>query len=175
MWPLGWYVRLPEGIQQEFPFKRALLGVKGPLEEDAESWKSVMFPSSIPRPCRHTVSSQITNVIVKLQETWRLDFKLLKWMKEWEDEPTFLFTAIGDLEIFGNSGAGVHLHVGVRKAEGTVVTYLSIVRKDTVHCAASYRTIRIDKLQIWRRSVLIIKHREMQPFLHFNPLLYLWL
>jgi len=57
VWQLGWYIRLPEGIQQEFPFKRALLGVKAPLEEEAESWKSAMFPSSTPRPCRHTEQS----------------------------------------------------------------------------------------------------------------------
>lgn len=66
-------------------------------------------------------------------------------MKEREEEPTFLFTTVGDLEIFGNSGAGVHFRVGVRKAEGTVVTHLSIVRKDAFHCAASYRTVHIDK------------------------------
>lgn len=46
---------LPEGIQQELPCKRALFAVKEPIEEEAESWKSVMFPSSTPRPCRHTV------------------------------------------------------------------------------------------------------------------------
>lgn len=56
VWPLGWHILL-EGLQQESPFKRALLAVKlAEEEEEAESCESVMFPSSTPRPCRHTVS-----------------------------------------------------------------------------------------------------------------------
>lgn len=55
----GRYVLLPEGIQQEFPFSRALSGVLPPMEEEAESWESVMFPSSTPRPCRHTDGGQV--------------------------------------------------------------------------------------------------------------------
>lgn len=78
-----------------------------------------------------------------LQETWRFDLKLPK-----TKEPTFLFTTVGDLEIFRYSGAGVHLRMGVCKAVGMVVTPLSIVRKDTIHCAAPYRTVIIFKLSI---------------------------
>lgn len=33
----GRYVPVPEGIQQEFPFSRALSGVLPPMEEEAES------------------------------------------------------------------------------------------------------------------------------------------
>lgn len=54
----GRYVLVPEGIQQEFPFSRALSGVLPPTEEEPESWESVTFPSSTPRPCRHTDGGQ---------------------------------------------------------------------------------------------------------------------
>lgn len=52
------YARVPEGIQQESPFRRALSGVLVPVEEEAESWARVTFPSSTPRPCRHTVGTR---------------------------------------------------------------------------------------------------------------------
>lgn len=45
----------PDGIQQEFPFSRALSVVNELRDEEAESWLLVMLPSSTPRPCKHTV------------------------------------------------------------------------------------------------------------------------
>lgn len=78
---------------------------------------------------------------VILQETQRWDFKLLKLIKEEEEGPTFLLTTVDNLKIFGNSGTGVHLHMGVREAEGTFVAHLSIVRKNIFHCAAPYRAV----------------------------------
>lgn len=57
--------------------------------------------------------------------------------RETDGEVTFLFTAVDELKIFGNSGAGVWVHIGIRKAERTVVTHFSVLRKDAVYCAAA--------------------------------------
>lgn len=51
-----------------------------------------------------------------------------------------MFTGVHNLQIFGNVGTGVGIRVGVHEAELTIVTRLSVVREDVVHCAGPYRT-----------------------------------
>lgn len=48
-----------------------------------------------------------------------------------------MFTAVDELKIFGNSGAGVWVHIGIRKAERKVVTHFSVLRKDAAYCAVA--------------------------------------
>lgn len=52
-----------------------------------------------------------------------------------EEEFAFLFTAVDNLKIFINSGAGVRVHVSTREAERMVVTPFSVDRKDAFYCA----------------------------------------
>lgn len=135
VWELcEFHVPVPEGIQQEFPFSRALSGVLPPTEEEAESWELVTFPSSTPRPCRHTVGRHRTFSCVRSRPHWG------GLQQTTKDHLTFLFTAVDDLQIFGDIRARVGLHVGVRKAERTVVAHLPVPGKDAVHRAAPCRT-----------------------------------
>lgn len=57
--------------------------------------------------------------------------------RETDGEVTFLFTAVDELKIFGNSGAGVWVHIGIRKAERKVVTHFSVLRNDAAYCAVA--------------------------------------
>lgn len=48
-----------EGIQHEFPFRRPLSGPFPLRDDDAESIELVTFPSSTPKPLKHTGNTQI--------------------------------------------------------------------------------------------------------------------
>lgn len=54
-----------------------------------------------------------------------------------------MFTTIDNLEVFGHTGTGVLLHMGVCEAVATVVTHLPEVRQDAVHCAGPCRTEKV--------------------------------
>lgn len=168
MWPLGWHILL-EGLQQESPFKRALLAVKLAEEEEAESWESVMFPSSTPRPCRHTVSKPNTRALDCDCAPGQDDgFYFFVFFKLQEEEPTFLFTGVHNLQIFGNVGTGVGIRVGVHEAELTIVTRLSVVREDVVHCAGPYRTEQWE----WQR---LLKKKHLKKIIVIPFLVFLFL
>lgn len=95
-----------------------------------------MFPSSTPRPCRHTDGGQVPqNLQLPL-----LTSTLAGLSQTIKDHFTFLFTAVDDLKIFGDIGTLVGLHVGVREADRTVVTHLPVARKDAFHRAVPCRT-----------------------------------
>lgn len=53
------------------------------------------------------------------------------------NQTTFLLAAVDDLQVFGHRGTGVRLRVGVRKAEGPIITHLPVVGKESFHCAAA--------------------------------------
>lgn len=120
--------------QQEFPSSRALSGVLVPVEEEAESWEPVMFPSSTPRPCRHAVGRQTTQN-PQLSSTF-----LGEVQQATIHRSTFFFTVGDDLEVFGDIGTWLFLHGGVGKAERTLVAHLSVAGKDAFHGAAPCRT-----------------------------------
>lgn len=84
-----------------------------------------MVPSSMPRPCRHTGRRARSEHLPEDTNG------------EEEGEPTFLLTTVDDLEIFGDGGAGVFLHVSVGEAERPVVTNLSVPREDALNCAGA--------------------------------------
>lgn len=58
----------------------------------------------------------------------------------WWSRITFLFTAVDNLQIFGDSWTGVLVHMSVCETKATIVTDLSNQREDAIYCAGSCRT-----------------------------------
>lgn len=128
-----------------------------------------MFPSSTPRPCRHTVSKPNTRALDCDCAPGQDDgFYFFVFFKLQEEEPTFLFTGVHNLQIFGNVGTGVGIRVGVHEAELTIVTRLSVVREDVVHCAGPYRTEQWE----WQR---LLKKKHLKKIIVIPFLVFLFL